>query len=68
MEVNMKKYLGLLLCLTFLVTPAMANTVKENNYSEEAMEEFNGMLPHHFNSNFGIYFFKENNYQSNKTL
>lgn len=31
----MKKYLGLLLCLTFLVTPAMANTVKENNYSEE---------------------------------
>lgn len=31
----MKKYLGLLLCLTFIMTPAIANTVKENNYSEE---------------------------------
>lgn len=31
----MKKYLGIFLCLTFLVSPAIANTVKENNYSEE---------------------------------
>ena len=31
----MKKYLGLLLCLTMVITPAIANTVKENNYSEE---------------------------------
>ena len=31
----MKKYLGLLLCLMITVTPALANTVKENNYSEE---------------------------------
>ena len=31
----MKKYLGLLLCLTMMITPAVANTVKENNYSEE---------------------------------
>ena len=31
----MKKYLGLLLCLIFFMTPAIANTVKENNYSEE---------------------------------
>ena len=31
----MKKHLGLLLCLVFIMTPAIANTVKENNYSEE---------------------------------
>lgn len=31
----MKKYLGLLLCLVIAITPALANTVKENNYSEE---------------------------------
>ena len=35
MEVYMKKYLGLLLCLTIMITPALANTVKENRYSEE---------------------------------
>lgn len=31
----MKKYLGLLLCLSMIIIPATANTVKENNYSEE---------------------------------
>lgn len=31
----MKKYLGLLLCLTIMATPVFANTVKQNNYSEE---------------------------------
>ena len=31
----MKKYLGLLLCLTIIATPVFANTVKQNNYSEE---------------------------------
>ena len=31
----MKKYFGLLLCLTIIATPVFANTVKQNNYSEE---------------------------------
>ena len=31
----MKKHLGLLICLAVIITPALANTVKENNYSEE---------------------------------
>lgn len=31
----MKKYFGLLLCLAIMMTPAFANTVKQNNYSEE---------------------------------
>ena len=31
----MKKYFGLLLCLTIMISPVFANTVKQNNYSEE---------------------------------
>lgn len=31
----MKNSLGLLLCMVMLISPAFANTVKENNYSEE---------------------------------
>ena len=35
----MKKFLGILLLLAFAATPVLANTVKQNNYSEELNNE-----------------------------
>ena len=39
MEVFMRKLFGILLLLAFVGTPVLANTVKQNNYSEELNNE-----------------------------